>query len=242
MSLIDVLWFLVSYFDLLWYVVLPVLIVIVAGWWIFKHIGETQIERITGHEADRVRLLGEVLTGPGWLEENNFQWVGAFRFVIPNVNTRFAAWKQHGNHTYICVYRTKGENIPGITTVDIVSIFGRRYALTTTGSSDGPLLPIGPGCYKQMFDTKNIHRLWEVHSDAETIVAPTDLRTIDTLEDQGFETILKDTIKDELAFIRSLWFWQLRMPWWYFVNRKRNLNKTVMQRMGIRERRRLGIE
>ncbi len=242
MSLIDVLWFFLPYLDLLLYIVLPVVVCIGAGWWILRKIEETQIERITGHPADRVRLLGEVLTGPDWLEGHGFEWVGAFRLLLPNVNTRFAAWKQRGDHTYICVYRTKGDNIPGLTTVDIVSIFGKRYGLTTTGSTDGPLLPIGPGCYKQMFDTKNIRRLWELHTDAEAVVAPTDLSTIDPLEYQDFETIIAVAMKDELAFLRSLWFWPFRMPWWYFVNRKRNLNKTVLERMGKRERRRLGIE
>ena len=241
MSIVDFFWFIVTYLDLLFYIAFPVLIAAWAGWFVLKKIEETEIEKITGHLAERVHRLGMVLVGRGWLEEHQFEWIGCYRIVIPNVKMRFSAWKQVGSNTYLCVYRVKAVNLPGKTNVDIVSIFGRRYGLTTAGSDDGPMFPVMPGVYKQYFETRDISHLWSLHTQAEALIAPTDLTRIDPIDKVAFEDMLARAIKDELDFIRSILLWQLRVPWWYFVNRPRHLNKTVLERMGRRERKRLGI-
>lgn len=242
MNLVDIFWFLIRHMELLLIVLLPVAIVAGVGWLIINQVGNSKIQTVAGPEAERIAEFGIEILGADWLKAHDFVWEGAYRSAIPNVETTFASWKQRDGHTYVSVYQTETPNLTTKTLIDITSTFGKGYSLTTAGTQDGPMLPICPGIYKQHFSTLDIEKLWLLHLEAEAVVAPTDLSQIDPLDSEDPIKLMNEECRRQIDYIKTLWFWPFRVPWWFFVNRPRHLNKTVVDRMGWRERMRLRIE
>ena len=64
-------------------------------------------------------------------------------------------------------------------------------------------------------------RLSDLADDGEILLSP---RAYTAVEDD-FAAVMSE----QLAYIRSLAFWPLRIPWWYFVRRSQRHDKPLAQ-------------
>jgi hypothetical protein len=243
MNLADVFSFLIDHIEFLFLaVVVPLGAIGGLGWSIINQLDNLTIEPVAGPEAQEIEAYGREAVGADWLAKHGFIWDGAYRSQMTNVYATIALWKQRNSYTHISVIVAEGENVTSKIVIDITSTFGLGYSLTTAGNNEGPMFPVFPGIYQQQFNTWDIERLWQLHTEMEAVVAPSDLRQLKPIEnDQTIELITAE-IKQQIAYIRSLRFWPFRVLWWYFVNRPRHHNKTVIQRMSREQRRELGID
>ncbi len=156
-----------------------------------------------------------------WAAARGFALRGTFRPL--GVTT--CVWVHDSEPTYFCLYSMRGKTYD-----DFVTLLGKDNAVTT-GSSNGSLLfPLPAGEWKQAFPGRDLDELWGLHQEAVSFVRGR--------AGVGFAQDVKDFpesmaygIRREMDYVRSLPLWPLRWPYWYFVRRRRLLNKTVREQV-----------
>ena len=177
-------------------------------------------------ENETAKLLAQVLSSGSidaqWLSSTGFNPVGAYRVDhMPGV-AGLVTWKKDGERTYLCAYQLAG----GQVLFDIVTFF-QTGMLTTGKSKDSQLLPYSPGNYLQSF-TATTAVLYRRHQEGLQMLSRSK-KLVPLATDGSFEDDFAAVMSEQLAYIRSLVLWPLRIPWWYFMRRSQRHDKTLAQ-------------
>jgi hypothetical protein len=156
-----------------------------------------------------------------WASAHGFVLRGAYRAL--GVTT--AVWVHSLEPTHLCLYSMRGN-----TYTDFATQLGGRNDVTTASSRDGLLWPLPVGVWKQAFPGKELDQLWLIHQEATRYVRGRSGVGF-AQETTDFPEALVGGIRREMEHVRSLPLWPLRLPYWYFVRRRRLLNKTVREQV-----------
>ncbi len=112
---------------------------------------------------------------------------------------------------------------------DFVTKYDDGQGLTTSSSLDGGTLPLPPGDFSQSFPGLTLNEIWELHTEGENYLEKRfELKRQEFAADILSE--IKHSIRKQYEHVTSLWAWQIRGPYWYFVRRKLIANKKVAAR------------
>ena len=155
-----------------------------------------------------------------WAEANGFEWVNSYQSVGSAV---VAAWKKKGEPTIFCVYCLSNGKISRDFCTDL-----KEGALTTGSSPDAGLFPHAPGDYAQTFPNCTIEEQWNWHIHALEYLTKNHGSKV-AEDKKSFEESFREGLKTSVEHVVSIPFWPLRVPYWFFVRRKRVLGKTVSE-------------
>ena len=155
-----------------------------------------------------------------WTSVNGFEWINSYQSVGTSV---VAAWKKKDEPTFLCVYCLSNGKISR----DFVTEF-KDGGLSTGDSPDGGLFPHRKGDYSQVFPNSTIEEQWNWHLHAMEYLTK-NLRIEIASGELDFEKSFAKGLKEPVEYVMSLPLWQLRIPYWFFVRRKRVRGKTVSE-------------
>ncbi len=112
---------------------------------------------------------------------------------------------------------------------DFASKFENERSLTTSSSKDGAILPTPPGNFAQFFPELTLNETWQYHTEAEKFIEKKFKCSPISFQENIIEEV-KEATKKQQRFIASLFLWQLRGPYWFFVRRNIIANKKIAER------------
>lgn len=135
-------------------------------------------------------------------------------------------WRNRASKTYLATYAT-----PMKVTSEFITMLEKDAALTTTNSKDSLTLPNAPGRYIQAFDGASLDEIVQSHHQGlEWIRQQKGLTPIERPETT--DRLILDSVRRQMAYIKTLLCWKHRGAWWYLVRRARLNNKSIAERFG----------
>ena len=79
----------------------------------------------------------------------------------------------------------------------------------------------------QAFPGQDLEQLWERHEESRSEF----VRVFGdpNVPQDGFEGLVLGALKRQAAYVQSIPFWQLRGPWWFFVERDRKKDRLASE-------------
>ena len=148
-----------------------------------------------------------------WASSRGFVFSGAFRFDVAT-SLFVAAWQRPGRSEYLLEYQS-----PHLTHYDFVSLFADEHALTTASTKDSLFLPQPIGLFVQCFPGVELDGLLKRHEDAKVYLCR-EYQLTESFQEAPIHELVNRAIARQMQYVRSIPFWPLRSPWWYFVNRE----------------------
>ena len=170
-------------------------------------------------------LVSAALPGSNeWASKNSFKFVGSFQMNYRNMEINISSWKNVSKPTFFCCYKLRATTYGKYGTthqasqkaVDFITEFTNSTSLTTGSARSGHSFPSTPGSYKQSFSKLSFDDQWCKHLEAENFLIKTGGVKIDTLK-KSFESYLTESISKQMKYIRGLFLWPLRAPYWSFI-------------------------
>lgn len=156
-----------------------------------------------------------------WAASHGFVLMGAYRALgVPTT-----AWFSRAEATRLVVYRMKGA-----AQIDLITELAGQNDVTTTSTKDSQLFPKRPGVWVQSFSGRDLDELWTLHGEAVAYVRDRLRLGLGQLPESFPEAIAGSTRK-QMEYVRSLPYWPLRWPYWYFIRRRQVANKTVREQV-----------
>jgi hypothetical protein len=113
---------------------------------------------------------------------------------------------------------------------DFVTSFDEG-GLTTGTTRDGLLVPSRPGHWMQAFNVANAVEQWMYQAKGLRFLNETLGKTPSTYP-IPFHDEFVDAVRGQVAHVRSMPLWFLRIPYWYVARRHGLFGKTVEQQYG----------
>lgn len=196
--------------------------VVAAGTASIKAIRRGTLRRLPDESAQPLAEQAGASVSVDWLDEQGFDFVGAFKLDGAGTAPLLVVWKHVASRIYLVVYILPN----GTQFIDIVSVLDEDTGVTTSTTKDGHLMPGRQGTYKQSFSGLSVPQLWQRHLEAEQYVASQHgLKPGDT--ERPFEEELMTAVHKQIDYVTSLPLWPLRIPWWYFVRRNVRHNRPI---------------
>ena len=155
-----------------------------------------------------------------WIQSLGWESIGYYQF---QENMYFNVWRSNETHSYMLVTQA-----PTCTYYEFVSEFEQDVFLTTSTSKDAGLFPQWEKHYKENLSILGMNDLCKQHLDSSAFVKL--LNNVQPVKTTlQFEDYILDSVSGEMKFIQSLFLWQIRMPYWYFIKRSMKWNKTIKE-------------
>ncbi|WP_028580251.1 hypothetical protein [Desulfogranum japonicum] len=120
--------------------------------------------------------------------------------------------------------------VEGKTHFDFVTKFENEWGLTTSSSKDGGMLPTLPTNFAQYFPGLTLNETWKHHSEAETYIEKKYGYTKIPF-DRNIISEVKKAIFKQANYVTSLFLWQFRAPYWFFIRRNLVSNKKISEKL-----------
>lgn len=156
-----------------------------------------------------------------WLRDQQFSPLGVFKADGLPGNPKIVAWQRRGEATWLCGYLLPD----GSCQLDLVSQL-EDGMLTTGTSRDAHLFPADSGRFVQSFDIGHVSELWQHHRQAADFLETAFGRQIDR-QAPDFAECFASSLRAEGEFVRSIFLWPVRIPWWYFTRRLSRHNRPA---------------
>lgn len=158
-----------------------------------------------------------------WAEANDFEpdLLGDFNGTA---KLRVAVWKNSYKKTFLSSMTAETKIVN-----EFVTMLSNDSELTTTNAKDAQLFPPRPGNYKQTFS--GITDLGELHrKHEEALVYLVEKKGLAIAEQwKPTDQLIEEGVRKEIAYVKSLFLWQLRGTWWFFVRQNMMNNKTIAE-------------
>lgn len=164
-----------------------------------------------------------------WAEDHGFapDMVADFRGAIGSQIIVVGVWRSRARHTFLSSYTT-----PQKICCEFITTLEQDAALTTTNTRDGLLFPNAPGRYVQAFDGLDLNELLRRHEEALAHLHNT--RHLDPVaRSESTDRLILESIRNQMTYVSSMAFWQLRGAWWYWVRRNWLNNKSITERFPV---------
>jgi len=191
---------------------------------IFK-LANVEIEKLDPPEARPwlQKVITSGMVDSQWLGEMNFKPLGVYRLPKQMGNPHFVVWQVPGERSYICAYVVMQNRVE----IDLKTVFDEG-GLTTGTTKDGLTLPGRPRQWMQAFPIRNVAALWKEHIDAVVFLRD-NIGQRPSKQAISFEEEFISSVRGHTAYLRTIPFWFLRIPYWYFVRRPRLFNRTIRE-------------
>ncbi|MEZ4647818.1 MAG: hypothetical protein R3E97_03365 [Candidatus Eisenbacteria bacterium] len=180
---------------------------------------DLRLDRVARHERPDEWDVAEQVAP--WAVRKGFDFLGAFQLRMQSEPLAFA-WRRGDSAEYLCQYQVGGQ-----VQYDIVSLFAPRIGLTTASTKDSFALPQPPGACVQAFPGEDLEQLWERHALAR--LEFTRVFGEPSTAEESFESLVLGALRRQAEYVQSIPFWQLRGPWWFFVERDRKKNRLASE-------------
>jgi hypothetical protein len=200
------------------------LVVAYAGAKAISQLEKADLNRLEGTEANLAlqKILTHHFADQPWLSGNGFKPLGVFR--ISNID--LAVWQREGERTYLSIYFT----LQGKQLVDIESMLDNGGGVVTGNMSECLSLPTRPGVWKQCMAVESVAELCRHHNLA-TFFLTQSVGARPSRELFDIELEIVNATKAQCTYVRSIRFWFLKLPYWYFVRRNQLFGVTVREQI-----------
>lgn len=169
-------------------------------------------------------VLGTGQVSGHWAIEQSFEPESVLQLKSAVFSPIIVTWKHTEHNTYLCVYLLAGNAIA----MDFVTVFAKDSILTTGNTRDAQMLPHPPSSWMQSFDSQNAAESWTHHQAALDHLKAAHAIAPSTHKTEFAEEFLAG-LKAQQRHLNSLPLWVLRVPYWYFVRRTTQHNKSVAE-------------
>jgi hypothetical protein len=186
-------------------------------------LSRVDLEELPAEEAREwlTKVFSRGFVEPQWLAEQGFEPLSVYKVTSQIADPHMVVWQRDRDRTYLCAYLLLGHAGP----TDIVTEF-EDGGLTTGASKDGLLVPPRPGHWMQAFSVANVKEQWRHHEEGLKFLQEATGQTASRRE-VNFPSAFVDAIRAQVAYVRSLPLWFLRIPYWYVVRRYGLFGKPV---------------
>ena len=196
----------------------------IVGFWIMIAISgalpalslwKAQFEPLSDEEAQIYlqQVLSSGKVSVDWLSSEGFKPAGIFR-IHSSMRPVVIGWRQAQRSTWVYFYIVLETTMA----FEIASSFGDGSRLATSSSRDAQLFPTRPNVWLQSFTVSSVDELWCHHQAAIQYLKETSERNI-AEDDKTLAEAMQETFQLQSRYLRSIPFWILRIPYWYFVRR-----------------------
>lgn len=154
------------------------------------------------------RILRDGTADTEWLSEKGFRPDGAYRFRGCAFLPEIVVWRRPEDGTYFYQHVLFDERVEST----FITFFGRD-TLTTTSVKHEQALPLPPGSWTQSFTARSPILLWRYHRAATAFVSE-HLARRHPDANAKLEEGLPAAIRKQLAHLRTISVWPLRIPLW----------------------------
>jgi hypothetical protein len=157
--------------------------------------------------------------------EGNLSWqarfapepLGSFAFE----NLKLAIFAVEGTPTRLAAYV-----IGRATAFEFCTGFGPDSGLDTSTSMDANLFPCRPGWFKETLPLRDLGQLYEAHQRSLVLLREQRGLLPATLT-QPLDGFLLRLTREAAQGVRTLFWWPLRLPYWYFFRRRWRHGMTI---------------
>ncbi len=110
---------------------------------------------------------------------------------------------------------------------DFATSFDNSYSITTT--SVKPVYPRLKKSLIQIFPSKTLDQLWDIHLEAETLIKNTTDANYNIFPDDIL-SVVKNDMKKQAEYVKTIFGWQVKFFYWFFIYRNLISNKKVTSR------------
>lgn len=140
---------------------------------------------------------------------------------LAKATTQIVVWRHREKQRLLVLYVTKMGNH-----YDLISEFPGRRGLTTSSNPSGGMLPAPPSNFVQTFSSPPLNELMQRHEEAEAYIQKKYQIEKAAIDEDTVREIKRST-KEHIAYIKSLFLWQTRAPYWFFIRTKLQANRPV---------------
>lgn len=162
-----------------------------------------------------------------WAKYHGFKFT-SFRDFLSKASSKIiniVFWLNEDKTCILAMYYVEGK-----IHYDFVSKFENNRGLTTSSTKDGAMLPTLPEDFAQYFPGLTLNETWEHHLEAEQFIEKK-LEYSKVPFNEDIISEVKESIRKQAEFIKSLFLWQLRGPYWFFVRKNIVSNKKITEKL-----------
>ncbi len=162
-----------------------------------------------------------------WANFHGFQFIKHVDFFskVGGKTIKCMFWKSGDEKNILGVYYTEGK-----VHYDLVTKFEKDRGLTTSSTKDGGMLPTLPENYTQYFPGQTLNEIWKHHTEAERFIE----QKLGCSKEAFGEDIIsevKKAIRKQVEFVKSIFLWQIRGPYWFLIRKNIVANKKVVEEL-----------
>ena len=164
-----------------------------------------------------------------WAEDNGFEpdMLADFHGAVGAGPIVIGVWKNSYKKTFLSTYTAAGK-----VACEFVTVLKDDGILTTSNAMDSALMPPAPGYYLQVFDGVDLDGLFQKHEAALVhLHQHMGMSIVERWEPT--QVLILESIRRQTAYIKSLFLWQLRGVYWYFIRRPRMNGKSIAQQYPV---------
>lgn len=180
------------------------------------------IQRVTQIDDEGFQL--KLNAFDGWAKQNGFVHECLFlsHVVLDGSSMQCSVWWSEAHAIWALMYYHKGKHI-----YDFVSNFADDSEVTTASSKDALTLPHSAQNRVQAFTDLSLDVLLQKHLTAVVLVKSK--TGVDLQKTKGEDIIrgIEFALAKQMAYVKTIPFWQYKGAYWYFVCRNILVNKSV---------------
>ena len=159
-----------------------------------------------------------------WARQNDFSFIGNYKMRIGNITATISSWKHLNKTLFFCKYYIVTSK-QTVTSSEFVTLFDNNLSLTTGDKKSCHFFPSSKGSYMQSFSKLSFAEKYEKHLSMEKFLIQNAARQIQIKKE--FEQTFLDAMHNQMRYIRSLFLWPLRAPYWFFIRKHLWHNKSI---------------
>ncbi len=207
------------------------LLIIVAIWLLVSRMTVATIRKLGDPEPllRAVPIDTSMQTASDWPAAHAYEPDSQFRFdglVGVDALVDVYVWHNPETHTYLVSYAVMDK-----AWWEFVTLFRGQgdevsAGLTTSSADEALTMPTPPGHFIQAFERLDRDGLLARHQEGIALLQDRmGLRPVNPAK--GTREMIIESIERQIAYVKRIPYWYLKGPYWYFIRRRRLVNKPI---------------
>lgn len=164
-----------------------------------------------------------------WQNANGFLFVGTYQWKYSTTLVTFSIWQHDSIPAYLRISIVPVTKQNRLVITDFITFFAHGGSLGTTNTPHDNVWPLPPGSYVQNFTKypNNYDDLWQKHKDALAFLLEN--CSAKPKHDKPFQEAFVEDRRRQGNYIRNIFLYPLRMPYYLCARKFLRRNKTIQQ-------------
>lgn len=180
------------------------------------------IKRVT--QIDNVAFILKFTAYNDWANQNGFVHECLFlsQVLLDGGSMQCSVWWNEERAIWTLLYHHKQRQV-----YDLVSGFKDNSVLTTASSRDALTLPHAAQNRVQAFENLTFDALLQNHLIAQDLIKTKTGQDVQSAKDEDIIRVIEIALAKQMAYVKTIPFWQFKGAFWYFISRNFLMNKPI---------------